>query len=72
MSKNGNEGSDALFFKLLKTRSVIISQEIGDELTRRVLTELILHEAEDAKSVMEAVIDGSEPIVKAVMLPHGP
>ena len=25
---------------------------------------------DDAKSIMQTVIDGSEPIVKAVMLPH--
>ena len=51
------EPGDALLTRLLETRTVIVCQEINDELTRRVITELMLLEASDAERPIQVLIN---------------
>jgi len=51
------EGGEALLQRLLETRTVIISQEINDELTRKVITELMLLEASDDHKPIHVLIN---------------
>lgn len=69
-----------LVFNKITLRPAFAEPAIHFPLSNRLLKEglvdagkLITHTFgfEDAKSVLQAVIDGSEPIIKAVMLPHG-
>lgn len=70
-----------LVFNKITLRPAFAEPAIHFPLSNRLLKEglvdsekLITHTFgfDDAKSVLRAVIDGSESIVKAVMLPHGP
>jgi len=70
-----------LIFNKITLRPTFAEPAIHFPLSNRLLKEglvdaskLITHTFgfKDAMSVMQTVIDGSEPIVKAVMLPHGP
>jgi len=49
--------SDPLVSKLLESRNVIISQEITDESTQRVVTQLLLLEAADASKEIRIFIN---------------
>jgi threonine dehydrogenase-like Zn-dependent dehydrogenase len=69
-----------LIFRKITLRPAFAEPAINFPLSNRLLREglidaskLITHtfSFEDARSVLQAVIDGSQPIVKAVMLPHG-
>ncbi len=69
-----------LIFRKITLRPAFAEPAINFPLSNRLLREglidaskLITHTFgfEDARSVLQAVIDGSQPIVKAVMLPHG-
>ena len=69
-----------LIFNKITLRPAFAEPAIHFPLSNRLLKEglvdaskLITHtfDFEGAKSIMQAVIDGSEPIVKAVMQPHG-
>ena len=51
------DAAEGLYAKLLETRTVIISQDINDELTRRVMTEVLLLEAEDAAKPIHILIN---------------
>lgn len=70
-----------LVFRKITLRPTFAEPAINFPVSNRLLREglvdastLITHRFgfEDARSIMQAVIDGSEPIIKAVMLPHGP
>ncbi len=70
-----------LIFRKITLRPTFAEPAINFPVSNRLLREglvdastLITHRFgfEDARSIMQAVIDGSEPIIKAVMLPHGP
>ena len=70
-----------LIFNKITLRPAFAEPAIHFPLSNRLLKEglvdaskLITHTFgfEDAANTMKAVIDGSEPIIKAVMLPHGP
>ena len=50
-------GMDALLVKLLKTRTVIISQEVSDDLARMVITQLLVLEAENPKEPVRVFIN---------------
>lgn len=69
-----------LIFRKITLRPAFAEPAINFPLSNRLLREglidaskLITHTFgfEDARSVLKAVIDGSMPIVKAVLLPHG-
>ncbi len=69
-----------IIFRKITLRPAFAEPAINFPLSNRLLREglidaskLITHTFgfEDARSVLQAVIDGSQPIVKAVMLPHG-
>jgi L-iditol 2-dehydrogenase len=69
-----------LIFRKITLRPAFAEPAINFPLSNRLLQEglvdaskLITHTFgfEDSRSIMQAVIVGSEPIVKAVMLPHG-
>lgn len=69
-----------LIFRKITLRPAFAEPAINFPLSNRLLREglidaskLITHTFgfEDARSVLQAVIDGSQPIVKAVLLPHG-
>ena len=69
-----------LIFRKITLRPAFAEPAINFPLSNRLLRDglvdagkLITHTfgLAEAKSVMQAVIDGSKPIVKAVMLPHG-
>ena len=51
------EHGDQLLQKLLETRTVVICQEINDELTRRVISQLLLLEAADAEQPIQVLIN---------------
>jgi threonine dehydrogenase-like Zn-dependent dehydrogenase len=69
-----------LIFRKITLRPAFAEPAINFPLSNRLLQEglidaskLITHTFgfEDARSVLQSVIDGSQPIVKAVMLLHG-
>ena len=55
--KDTEKKDDGLLAKLLETRTVIISQPIDDELTKRVITELVLLEATDPEKPIVVMIN---------------
>jgi threonine dehydrogenase-like Zn-dependent dehydrogenase len=70
-----------LIFRKITLRPTFAEPAINFPVSNRLLRDglvdagaLITHTFgfEDAKKIMGAVIDGSQPIIKAVMLPHGP
>jgi ATP-dependent Clp protease protease subunit len=48
---------DALLTKMLQTRTIVISQEINEELTRRVISQLLLLESEDSAKQIQVYIN---------------
>ena len=55
--QGSNGGPDPLLLKLLDTRTVVISKEIDQELTRRVISQVLLLEAEDASKPIKIFIN---------------
>ena len=52
-----DEGHDALALKLLETRTVIISEGISEELARKVISQLLLLEAQDASKPIKIFVN---------------
>ena len=55
--KEENSELNGMSAKLLKARTIIISQQINAELTARVLNQLVLLEQEDSKAAITVFIN---------------
>ena len=59
-SNDRKEGDgDVLLAKMLQTRTIVISQEINEELTRRVIGQLLLLESEDDSKPIQVYINST-------------
>lgn len=54
---SGNQGMDAIMQKFLSTRQLLISGEINKELAEKVVTKLLIMEADSAKEPIYIFID---------------